>query len=79
MTVAVHAASIARPRVLSHRAMRLLAAGVALTLAAILAVQPQPDASSAIAAKADPALAADAAAAPASTLHVIVRETPSNW
>ena len=75
MTVAVHAASIARPRVLSHRAMRLLAAGVALTLAAILAVQPQPDASSAIAAKADPALAADAAAAPASTLHVIVRES----
>jgi len=55
--------------------MRLLAAGVALTLAAILAVQPQPDASSAIAAKADPALAADAAAAPASTLHVIVRES----
>jgi len=54
--------------------MRLLAAGVALTLAAILAVQPQPDASSAIAAKADPALAADAAAAPASTLQVIVRE-----
>ena len=75
MTVAVHAASIARPRVLSHRAMRLLAAGVALTLAAILAVQPQPDASSAIAAKADPGLAADAAAAPASTLHVIVRES----
>ena len=75
MTVAVHAASIARPRVLSHRAMRLLAAGVALTLAAILAVQPQPDASSAIAAKADPALAGDAAAAPASTLHVIVRES----
>ena len=75
MTVAVHAASIARPRVLSHRAMRLLAAGVALTLAAILAVQPQPDASSAIAAKADSALAADAAAAPASTLHVIVRES----
>ena len=75
MTVAVHAASIARPRVLSHRAMRLLAAGVALTLAAILAVQPQPDASSAIAAKADPALAADAAATPASTLHVIVRES----
>ena len=75
MAVAVHAASIARPRVLSHRAMRLLAAGVALTLAAILAVQPQPDASSAIAAKADPALAADAAAAPASTLHVIVRES----
>ncbi len=75
MTVAVHAASIARLRVLSHRAMRLLAAGVALTLAAILAVQPQPDASSAIAAKADPALAADAAAAPASTLHVIVRES----
>jgi serine protease AprX len=48
---------------------------VALTLLAVLGVQPRPDASAAIAAKADPGLAAEAAAAPASTLHVIVRET----
>ncbi len=75
MTVAVGAAIIARPSVLSHRTIRSLAGAVALTLAAILAVQPQADASSAIAAKADPGLAADAAAAPASTLHVIVRES----
>jgi serine protease AprX len=75
MTVAVEAASIARPMALPRRAFRLLAAGVALSLAAILAVQPQPDASSAIAAKVDPGLAAEAASAPTSTLHVIVKET----
>jgi serine protease AprX len=75
MTVAVQAASIARPTVLSHRAVRSVAAGVALTLMAVMGVQPRPDASAAIAAKVDPGLAAEAAAAPASTLHVIVRET----
>jgi serine protease AprX len=42
---------------------------------AVLGVQPRPDASAAIAAKVDPGLAAEAAAAPASTVHVIVRET----
>jgi len=75
MTVAVGTASIARPMAFPRRAFRLLAAGVALTLAAILAVQPQPDAISAIGAKVEPGLAAEAASAPASTLHVIVRET----
>jgi serine protease AprX len=75
MTVAVGAAAIVRPTVLSHGTVRSLAAAVALTLLAILGVQPRPDGSSAIAAKVDPSLAAEAAAAPASTVNVIVRET----
>jgi serine protease AprX len=75
MTVAVRAAAIVRPTTLSHRYVRSLAAAVAVTLLALLAVQPRPDGSSAIAAKVDPGLAAKAAAAPASTVNVIVRET----
>jgi serine protease AprX len=75
MTVAVRAAAIVRPTVLSHGTVRSLAAAVALTLLAVLGVQPRPDGSSAIATKVDPGLAAEAAAAPASTVNVIVRET----
>jgi len=75
MMVTVGAASTPRPTVLSHRAVRSVAAGVALILMAVLGIQPHPDASAAIAAKVDPGLAAEAAAAPASALHVIVRET----
>jgi serine protease AprX len=75
MTVAVRAAAIARPTVRLHRSVRSLAAAVALTLLAVVGVQPRPDGSSAIAAKVDPGLAAEAAAAPASTVNVIVRET----
>ncbi len=75
MTVAVRAAAIVRPTVLSQGTVRSLAAAVAITLLAVLGVQPRPDGSSAIAAKVDPGLAADAAAAPASTVNVIVRET----
>jgi serine protease AprX len=75
MTVAVRAAAIVRPTTLSHRYVRSLAAAVAVTLLALLSVQPRPDGSSAIAAKVDPGLAAKAAAAPASTVNVIVRET----
>ena len=75
MTVAVRAAAIVRPTILPHRSVRSLAAAVALTLLALLGVQPRPDGSSAIAAKVDPGLAAEAAAAPASTVNVIVRET----
>jgi serine protease AprX len=75
MTVAVGAVIIARPTVLSHRAVRSVAAGVALTLMAVLGVQPRPDASAAIASKVDPGVAAEAASTPASTLNVIVRET----
>ena len=75
MTVAVGAAAIVRPTVLSHGTVRSLAAAVAFTLLAVLGVQPRPDGSSAIAAKVDPGLAAEAAAAPASTVNVIVRET----
>ncbi len=54
---------------------RMLAAGLALSLAAIVGVQPQPDASAALAVKVDPGLVRDAATAPGSTLHVILRET----
>ena len=75
MTVAVRAAAIVRPTVLSQGTVRSLAAAVAITLLAVLGVQPRPDGSSAIASKVDPGLAADAAAAPASTVNVIVRET----
>jgi serine protease AprX len=75
MTVAVRAAAIVRPTTLSHRTVRSLAAAVALTLLALVGVQPRPDGSSAIAAKVDPGLAAEAAAAPASTVNVIGRET----
>jgi serine protease AprX len=75
MTVAVRAAAIVRPTILSHRTVRSLAAAVALTLLALLGVQPRPDGSSAIAAKVDPGLAAEAAAAPTATVNVIVRET----
>jgi len=75
MTVAVRAAAIARPTIRLHVSVRSLAAAVALTLLAVLGVQPRPDGSSAIAAKVDPGLAAEAAAAPASTVNVIVRET----
>jgi serine protease AprX len=74
MTVAVGAAAIRRP-VRSHGSVRSLAAAVALTLLAVLGVQPRPDGSSAIAAKVDPGLAAEAAAAPASAVNVIVRES----
>ncbi|HEX9693759.1 MAG TPA: S8 family peptidase [Actinomycetota bacterium] len=73
--MAVRAAAIVRPTVLSHGTVRSLAAAVALTLLAVLGVQPRPDGSSAIATKVDPGLAAEAAAAPASTVNVIVRET----
>ncbi|HSL67359.1 MAG TPA: S8 family peptidase [Actinomycetota bacterium] len=55
--------------------MRSLAAAVALTFLAVQGVQPRSDGSAAIAAKVDPGLAAEAAAAPASTVNVIVRET----
>jgi serine protease AprX len=55
--------------------VRSLATAVALTLLAVLGVQPRPDGSSAIAAKVDPGLAAEAAAAPASAVNVIVRES----
>jgi serine protease AprX len=72
--VAVGAAVITRP-VPSHRTVRSLAAAVALTLLAVVGVQPRPDGSSAIAAKVDAGLAARAAAAPASTVNVIVRES----
>jgi serine protease AprX len=75
MTVAVRAAAIVRPTILPRRTVRSLAAAVALTLLALLGVQPRPDASSAIAAKVDPGLAAEAAAAPSATVNVIVRET----
>ena len=75
MTVAVRAAAIVRPTILSHRTVRSVAAAVALTLLALLGVQPPPGGSSAMAAKVDPGLAAEAAAAPASTVNVIVRET----
>ena len=75
MTVAVRAAAIVRPTILSHRTVRSLSAAVALTLLALLGVQPRPDGSSAIAAKVDPGLAAEAAEAPASTVNVIVRES----
>jgi len=75
MAVAVRAGAIVRPTILSHRTVRSLAAAVALTLLALLGVQPRLDGSSAIAAKVDPGLAAEAAAAPASTVNVIVRET----
>ncbi len=63
--------SLSRPR----RVVRMLAAGLALSLAAIVGVQPQPDASAILAAKVDPGLVRDAATAPGSTLHVILRET----
>jgi serine protease AprX len=72
--VAVGAAVITRP-VPSHRTVRSLAAAVALTLLAVVGVQPRPDGSSAIAAKVDAGLAARAAVAPASTVNVIVRES----
>jgi serine protease AprX len=75
MTVAVRAAAIVRPTIPPHRTVRWLAAAVALTLLALLGVQPRPDGSSAIAAKVDPGLAAEAAAAPSATVNVIVRET----
>lgn len=75
MTVAVRAAAIVRPTILSHRTVRSLAAAVALTFLAVQGVQPRSDGSAAIAAKVDPGLAAEAAAAPASTVNVIVRET----
>lgn len=75
MTVAVGAAAIERRAVLSQGTVRSVAAAVVLTLLAVLGVQPRPDGSSAIAAKVDPGLAAEAAAAPASTVNVIVRET----
>ena len=75
MTVAVGAVAIERRTVLSQGTVRSVAAAVALTLLAVLGVQPRPDGSSAIAAKVDPGLAAEAAAAPASTVNVIVRET----
>src|SRR4029450_4738144 len=69
MTVAVRAAAIVRPTILPRRTVRSLAAAVALTLLALLGVQPRPDASSATAAKVDPGLAAEAAAAPSATAH----------
>ena len=72
--VTVGAAVITRP-VPSHRTVRWLAAAVAIALLAVVGVQPRPDGSSAIAAKVDPGLAARAAAAPASTVNVIVRES----
>jgi serine protease AprX len=75
MTVAVRAAAIVRPTVLPHRTVRSLAVAVALTLLALLGVQLRPDGASAIAAKVDPALAAEAAAAPSAAVNVIVRET----
>jgi serine protease AprX len=75
MTVAVRAAAIVRPTILPHRSVRSLAAAVALTLLALLGVQPRPDGASAIAAKVDPGLAAEAATAPSATVNVIVRET----
>src|SRR4029450_8932620 len=75
MTVAVRAAAIVRPTILPRRTVRSLAAAVARTLLALLGVQPRPDASSAIAAKVDPGLAAEAAAAPSATGNVIGRET----
>jgi serine protease AprX len=75
MTVAGRAAAIVRPTILSHRTVRSLAAAVALTLVTLLGVQPRPDGSSAVAAKVDPGLAAEAAAAPASMVNVIVRES----
>ena len=75
MAVVVGTAAIERPMVRWHGPVRPMAAAVALTLLAVLGVQPRPDGSSAIATKVDPGVAAEAAAAPASTVNVIVRET----
>jgi len=65
---------IATPRI---RAPRALAAGLALTLAALLAgaFEPLPDGSALVSAKVDPGVARVAEAAPGSTLPLIVRET----
>lgn len=59
------------------RAPRALAAGLALTLAALLAgaFEPLPDRSALLSVKVDPGLARDAASAPGSTLRVILKET----
>jgi serine protease AprX len=66
---------VSRTLILPRRTVRLFAAGLALSLAALIGFQPQPDASALVAAKIDPGLVHDAAVAPGSTLHVIVRET----
>ncbi len=74
-TVMPRTAFALRSLSLPRHVVRMLAAGLALSLAAIVGVQPQPDASAILAAKVDPGLVRDAATAPGSTLHVILRET----
>jgi serine protease AprX len=75
MTVAaVGTASSARILAPWRAIPRILAAGLALSMAVALGAQPQPDPSLVLTAKVDPGLVADAARLPGSTLHVIVRE-----